>query len=349
MDVYNCKCRDVCDRSRHCLIWYFILISGNVCPTTSGEKVVRACEGNFASGDSVYLDTSKAVNYQGNCVCQLRAQGGAVDLQLTVHGVHADCDATLYFPPPIDYNYRCSVKAPSNNTGRIGLGQVIFLTLIKRSEVADFCVHLVQTSTKGGSLNLACSKGTVKSSSPLTTTSSQPNTTTNVVTTSDTSVTESKDLTGGNSTTTTTERKDPSGDNSTTTATESKDSSGDNSTTTATERRDPSGDNSTTTSTESKDPSGDNSTTTSTESNDPSGDNSTTTATASKDSSGDNSTTTATESNDVTGNNSATTVTSGENADITPAEVIGHNNAAPSQSKVTVSFVVVGLVAAISA
>ncbi|XP_046359283.1 uncharacterized protein LOC124137142 [Haliotis rufescens] len=249
---------------------------GNICPTASGEKVVHVCEDNFASGASIYLDTFKAVNYEGNCLCDLRAQGGAVDLQLSVQGVHKDCDAILYFPPPIDYTYKCADKASSNTTGRIGPGQVVFLTLVKRSEVTDFCVHLVQISSAAGSLNLACFRGTLKSANTSTTTSPPINVTSSV-TTSDTSVTEGKDS---------------SGDNTTTTATESKDSSGDNTTTTATE---------------------------------------------SKDSPGDNTTTTVTESKDSTE----------ENPHITPSGITGHNNTATPQSVIGVSFVVVGVVAAI--
>lgn len=137
---YICNCKD----NVLLLLGAYVLIISLYC-----TSVVHVCEDNFASGASIYLDTFKAVNYEGNCACQLKAHGGAVDLQLSVQGVHKDCDATLYFPPPIDYTYKCADKTSSNTTGRIGPGQVVFLTLIKRSEVTDFCVHLVQISSAG--------------------------------------------------------------------------------------------------------------------------------------------------------------------------------------------------------
>ncbi|XP_046363232.2 mucin-5AC-like [Haliotis rufescens] len=145
------------------------------CQATPGDKVVNMCEKSFGSGAAIYLDTAKAVNYQGRCVCQLSAQGGDVDLQLTVQGAHADCDATLYFPPPIDYTYNCADRTSSNSTGRIESGRMVFLTLTKGSKaVADFCVLLVQASSGAGSLSLTCSEGTPK---PTTTPQPQPSTT----------------------------------------------------------------------------------------------------------------------------------------------------------------------------
>ncbi|XP_067675206.1 uncharacterized protein [Haliotis asinina] len=134
-----------------------------VCQTSSGDKVVNICERSFGSGTAIYLDTSKAVNYQGRCVCQLRAQGGTVDLQLTVQGGSSQCDATLYFTQAIDHTYNCGDRTPSNTTGRIEPRQMIILTLTKGSDaVADFCVLLVQTSFGAGSLSLSCTEGTRK-------------------------------------------------------------------------------------------------------------------------------------------------------------------------------------------
>ncbi|XP_046560572.1 uncharacterized serine-rich protein C215.13-like [Haliotis rubra] len=310
------------------------LTQENICPTSAGEKVVHVCESSFASGTSIYLDTIKAVDYQGSCTCTLRAQGGAVDFQLSVQGVHTDCDATLYVPPPIDHTYNCVDKTPSTTTGRIGSGQILFISLTKNSDVADFCVHLVQTST--GSLNVACSTGTFETTTSPTTTSSTSNGNSNVVTTSDTSVTVSE----GPSTTSPENIVNESTGSSTAspdnTVTESKDASSESPDNTVTESKDQSPASPDDTATESKDASSESPDNSVTESKDQSPASPDDTATESKDASSESPDNTVTESK----------VSSGENQNITSSGRTGANNADTPQSVIVVSFVVVGVFAA---
>ncbi|XP_046363386.2 uncharacterized protein LOC124140074 [Haliotis rufescens] len=139
------------------------LMQGNICPSEDGKEVVHICEKNFVSGDIFYLNTARGVNYEGNCVCQLRAQGAAVDLELSVHEVDAACDATLYFSPPIDHMYNCADQSPPTVAGRIEPGQTVFISFFKPSPdvIADFCVKVVQTTTEVGSMGLTCTQGTL--------------------------------------------------------------------------------------------------------------------------------------------------------------------------------------------
>ncbi|XP_048240264.1 uncharacterized protein LOC124140049 [Haliotis rufescens] len=337
--AYNRRVKEVLIRSderRHCIIWYFVLIAENICPTSSGEKVVHVCEGNFATGTSVYLDTFKAVNYEGGCTCQLRAQGGAVDLQVSVQGVHAACDATLYFAPPIDHTYNCADKTPATTTGRIESGQSVFLSLTKSSDVADFCVHLVQTSS-AGSLNVACSSGTLKSTSPPATTSSPTNAPNNVATTLTTSVTQSKGSSSESPDNTVTESKGSSSEKPDNTVTESKGSSSEIPDNTVTESKGSSSESPDNTVTESKGSSSENPDNTVTESKGLSSESPDNTVTESKGSSSEIPDKTVTESNGSSSESPDNTVTeskgsSSESPDNTVTESKGSSSESPDNT-----------------
>ncbi|XP_067676341.1 mucin-21-like [Haliotis asinina] len=340
-------------------------IRENICPNSSGEKVVHMCESNFASGTSIYLDTFKAVDYQGSCVCTLRAQGGAVDFQMSVQGVHADCDATLFVPPPIDHTYNCVDKTPSTTTGRIGSGQMLFISLTKNSDVADFCVHLVQTSTVG-SLNVVCTQGTLKPTTTIATTTitpppavtSSPTTTienacqsdpgnkegslnlacsTGTLKTTTPATTTSSPATGNSNAVTTSNTsvavtKVSSTTHQEDTVTESKDTSTANPDNTVTESKDPT----TVTVAEIKDQSTASSNDTVTDSREQSSKSQGNTVTESKDSSSESPVGTITESN----------VSSGGNQNMTSSGRTGVDNTETPQSVIVVSFVVVGVFAA---